>query len=242
MPAAKNAPSLIRPRSLCGWLYFLAWSLSFYPQLILNIRRRTTHGLTPDFIVLNVLGFTCYTVSTIGFLYSPVIRAQYAARHPLSPEPTVRFNDFAFGAHAWVLCVLVYSQFWPRLWGWEHEPSVRRHANKLTLGLIWGSLLGVAIVIVIVVAKSPDGRGNDSLDWAWIDVVRASCLGAFPPTLCPNYPRSRWLAHSFIARIDLQPHVRQATPNHFQIRPANDRQLPPPVHHRLVHRAATARL
>lgn len=45
---------------LCGWLYFIAWSLSFYPQPLLNFRRKTTQGLTPDFPLLNVYGFTCY--------------------------------------------------------------------------------------------------------------------------------------------------------------------------------------
>ncbi|KAK3071566.1 hypothetical protein LTR53_008374, partial [Teratosphaeriaceae sp. CCFEE 6253] len=63
---------------LCGWLYFLAWSLSFYPQPLLNYRRRTTQGLTPDFPLLNVFGFSCYTVSTAAFLYWPVVKQQYA--------------------------------------------------------------------------------------------------------------------------------------------------------------------
>ena len=29
-----------------GWVYFLAWSLSFYPQFLLNFSRRTTQGLS----------------------------------------------------------------------------------------------------------------------------------------------------------------------------------------------------
>src|ERR1700709_1477085 len=94
---------------------FLCWSGSFYPQPLLNYRRRSTHGLAIDFPTMNVLGFTVYTISTASFLWSPTIRSQYAERHPASPTPTVRFNDFAFAAHSAVLCLLIYIQFFPSI-------------------------------------------------------------------------------------------------------------------------------
>jgi cystinosin len=157
--------------SICGWLYFTAWSLSFYPQPWLNFKRRSTKGFLPDFPLLNFFGFTCYTFSTGIFLYSPVVRSQYALRHPLSPVPTVRFNDFAFGVYAWICCVIVYSQFWPRLWGWEEDRGVKRHAGLVTLGISCGSLVGVAITVLVVL--SSEGRGsNNGTGWAWLDVVR----------------------------------------------------------------------
>lgn len=144
--------------------------MSFYPQPWLNYQRRSTKGFLPDFPLLNLFGFTCYTVSTGVFLYSPVVRAQYALRHPLSPVPTVRFNDFAFGVHAWIFCVVVYSQFWPRLWGWEEARDVKRHAGRVTLGILCGSLVGVLVTIFIVLA-SEGGGSNDGTGWAWLDVV-----------------------------------------------------------------------
>jgi hypothetical protein len=39
-----------------GWLYTAAWSLSFYPQPLLNYRRRSTAGTTIDFPFINSLG------------------------------------------------------------------------------------------------------------------------------------------------------------------------------------------
>lgn len=39
-----------------GWIYFLCWSASFYPQAILNWRRRSTSGTTVDFPFINCLG------------------------------------------------------------------------------------------------------------------------------------------------------------------------------------------
>ena len=133
-----------------------------------------------------MFGFACYSLSSILFLYSPVILKQYAIRHPLSPEPTVRFNDVAFGVHALVLCVVTYSQFWPRLWGWKQTTGVQRHANRTTLGLLVGGLLGVALTIVIVLARSGNGDPSDGRQWAWIDVVSSTAIRSGKPraSLC----------------------------------------------------------
>jgi cystinosin len=118
-----------------------------------------------------VLGFVCYTISTCCFSYSPTIRQQYAARHPVSPEPTVQPNDVAFGVHAVVLVALTYSQFFSRLWGFED--SSRQRATRPVLGVVWGSLVGVFGITAVVVFRS-GWRDQDPLDWAWIDVVRPS--------------------------------------------------------------------
>ncbi|KAH8431814.1 putative L-cystine transporter [Aspergillus melleus] len=146
----------------------ICWSASFYPQPISNFRRRATTGLAIDFPTINVLGFVCYTAYTSAFLYSPVIRGQYAARHPLSEEPTVRFNDFAFALHAVVLSSLIYTQFWPQIWGFKVSRFQR--VSKPVAGLFWGSIVAVGIIIVIVLARSPD-QGYEPSTWAWIDVI-----------------------------------------------------------------------
>ncbi|KAF2270902.1 hypothetical protein CC78DRAFT_450240 [Lojkania enalia] len=153
-----------------GWIYFLAWSGSFYPQPILNWRRKATLGLAIDFPTINVLGFVCYTVSTAAFIYSPTIQSQYAYRHPDAPETTVRFNDFLFAAHGAVLCIIIYSQFWPAIWGFK--VGSRQKASLPVLGIIWGSIFGTLIVILLVKIKGKDG-GYDPSGWAWIDVIYA---------------------------------------------------------------------
>ncbi|KAL4907519.1 hypothetical protein BDW74DRAFT_176279 [Aspergillus multicolor] len=155
---------------LLGWIYTFCWSASFYPQPIDNYRRKATTGLAIDFPTINVLGFVCYAVYTGAFLYSPVIRRQYAARHPSAQEPTVRFNDFAFALHAVILSGLVYSQFWPKIWGFQ--VSRFQKVSKPIAGLFCGAFVAVAVVICIVLAKSPDD-GYEPLSWAWIDVIYA---------------------------------------------------------------------
>lgn len=47
-----------RPRPGCSW------SVSFYPQVLLNFRRKTSVGLSFDFLLYNVLAFSCYAAFT----------------------------------------------------------------------------------------------------------------------------------------------------------------------------------
>jgi cystinosin len=174
-----------------GWAYFLSWymlitlvfhvlqkqrltqarSASFYPQPISNFARKSTLGLAIDFPTLNVFGFTLYTINTAAFLYSPTIRQQYAHRHPEAPENTVRFNDFLFAAHGAVMCVIIYSQFFPKIWGFRVGKSQR--ASRPVLGIFWGCVLGIVITILLVKWKGVAG-GYDAESWAWIDVVSGS--------------------------------------------------------------------
>lgn len=125
----------------------------------------------PDFPLLNVFGFSCYTSSTALLLFSRVIRDQYASRHPLSPEPTVRANDLAFGIVGLAMSIVTYSQFWPRVWRWQENPCAQRRATSVTLGLIWGSLLSLIIVTAVVSSRIDS---SDATTWCWIDLV--SCF------------------------------------------------------------------
>lgn len=157
----------------------VSWSISFYPQPLLNWRRRSTSGFTVDFAILNVVGFLCYTISTAAFLFSPTIIHQYAVRHPLAPEPTVRVNDLAFAAHALGCCLLVVSQFWYRLWGFAGESA---RASPPVIGIICGSAIGVGIVGTIVWTQ----QGHDNSAWLSIDIVCDYCRACARPLSSPS--------------------------------------------------------
>ena len=77
---------------LVGWIYFFAWSISFYPQIILNFRRQSVVGLNFDFLTLNILGHSCYSVFNICLYTSHDIQQQYYAKHPHGILP-VLLND-----------------------------------------------------------------------------------------------------------------------------------------------------
>ncbi|KAI6196726.1 hypothetical protein M3Y94_01143100 [Aphelenchoides besseyi] len=57
-----------------GWIYFAAWSISFWPQIILNFQRRSVVGLNFDFIALNILGFTCYSTYNVFLYFLPSVQ------------------------------------------------------------------------------------------------------------------------------------------------------------------------
>jgi len=153
-----------------GWIYTICWSASFYPQPILNYRRGTTKGTTIEFPVVNVLGFLAYFIFNSAFLYSPVIRSQYAARNN-GLTPTVRFNDLAFAAHAVVMSVIVLTQFWKRIWGLKKGPGKERQISSPILAVIAGSFIAPLLVLMLVKSSdTPDPR----VGWAYIDVVYIS--------------------------------------------------------------------
>ncbi|KAJ5911883.1 uncharacterized protein N7473_001186 [Penicillium subrubescens] len=151
-----------------GWTYMASWSLSFFPLPISMWRRKSTSGVSIDFNFINLLGFTCYAIYTATFLYSPVIRSQYAARHPAAAEPTVRVNDLAFAALGVIMCLVAYSMFWPRLSG-LHTPRHQRVSWTMR-GLFSGCVLAPLVVICVVFAQTPDSK-NNPFSWAWIDVI-----------------------------------------------------------------------
>ena len=53
-----------------GWSSTIFWSFSFYPQLILNKRQRKSSGISIDFLLLNWIGFTNYSIFNSVFYLS----------------------------------------------------------------------------------------------------------------------------------------------------------------------------
>jgi cystinosin len=93
-----------------GYVYFLCWSVSFYPQVISNFKRKSTQGLSADFCGLNVLGFACYGTYNLCFFFSPTIQRLYRERYGQDAEITVQSNDVAFAIHAFLLSSVTFVQ------------------------------------------------------------------------------------------------------------------------------------
>ncbi|KAG0231486.1 hypothetical protein BGW42_000192 [Actinomortierella wolfii] len=109
-PGNATTPSAWETLSyLIGWTYFLAWSASFYPQLILNWRRKSVQGLSFDFLYLNVLGFICYAIFNIAFFCCSEIQDEYRHRND-GQDNLVRANDVFFAVHALTLSTLTLLQ------------------------------------------------------------------------------------------------------------------------------------
>ncbi|KAM9848496.1 cystinosin isoform 1-T3 [Aulostomus maculatus] len=92
-----------------GWIYFLAWSVSFYPQAFENWRRKSVVGLNFDFLALNITGFLAYSVFNIGLLWLTDIKEEFLKRNPNGINP-VHVNDAFFSLHAFLLCLVYVIQ------------------------------------------------------------------------------------------------------------------------------------
>ncbi|KAK4142166.1 uncharacterized protein C8A04DRAFT_13471 [Dichotomopilus funicola] len=171
-----------------GVIYTAAWSISFYPQPLLNFRRKSASGTTVDFPLVNCLGFAAYFASNCAFFYSPLIRAQYAARYK-GLTPTVQFNDIAFATHGLVLSAITASQyFYARAWGFG--PNVGNRPSRFILGIFFGCLLGV-VAVLFVVLGSPERDSTDEAvsSWVWLDAIYAVSYVKLVVTLIKYTPQ-----------------------------------------------------
>ena len=100
-----------RVSSVLGWAYFSAWSLSFYPQLVLNWQRRSVVGLSFDYAGLNMVGFTCYALFNCFLLWDPATRAEYAKANG-GRASAVKVNDAVFALHAAALTAVQLGQIY----------------------------------------------------------------------------------------------------------------------------------
>lgn len=72
----------------------------------------STHGLSPDFVWVNPLGFLALTLWNWGAYYSPAVRKQYQDRHN-GHLPQVSASDLAFSLHALIISTITLAQvFW----------------------------------------------------------------------------------------------------------------------------------
>jgi len=85
--------------TIIGWIYFVAWSVSFWPQIVENFRRKSVIGLNFDFLSLNLVGFTLYGCFNIFLFWVGSIQDEYYENHPYGVLP-VTPPDVFFPIHA----------------------------------------------------------------------------------------------------------------------------------------------
>lgn len=107
---------------LCGWAYAIFWGISFYPTLYLNYSLRTADSISLDYIVLNILGYFCYSISIYLQLYNPTVREQYQEYFDGS-LPVLSSADMFYSFHGLSLLFILCSQVFlgNQLWGFNNE-------------------------------------------------------------------------------------------------------------------------
>jgi len=110
LPKNEDLPTARFLSASFGYTYFFAWSVSFYPQCLMNYRRKTTQGLSADYVGLDLLGYASYSIYTLGLFYSPAIQKLYHERYGENAESTVQPNDILFAVHAIFITSLTLGQ------------------------------------------------------------------------------------------------------------------------------------
>lgn len=135
-----------------GWFAFAVWSLSFWPQCILNYRRKSVVGLNFDFLVFNLTKHTSYLIFNVGLFFSSTVQAQYHAKYGKHELIPVSASDVAFSVHAVALTLATIAQTF----------FYERGTQKVSLPCwaISAAVWGAAIVALLV--AWPTGS------WLWL--------------------------------------------------------------------------
>ncbi|XP_053698760.1 cystinosin homolog [Sabethes cyaneus] len=95
---ALNQP-MIYISLLIGWSYTACWSTGYYPQILLNYRKRSVVGLSFDFLHINIVGHISYAIFNSFLYWNSYIEQEYFNRHPYGLNPVIG-NDVGFAIHA----------------------------------------------------------------------------------------------------------------------------------------------
>ncbi|CAM9311806.1 unnamed protein product, partial [Hapterophycus canaliculatus] len=153
---------------MIGWTYFCSWSVSFYPQVLLNFRRKTSVGLSFDFLLYNVLAFSCYSAFTCSLYWSKSAQRAYDRRHPGQPNK-VQLNDAFFALHATFVSFVTLAQVVYYDWrGRKQRPSF---AAVVVCSVILACSLAYAVAVWRESTSLGDGgRGGGGL-LNWLDFL-----------------------------------------------------------------------
>ncbi|KAI4387721.1 hypothetical protein MLD38_000131 [Melastoma candidum] len=110
MAASWNSMPLEVLYQVLGWTAFVSWSISFYPQVILNFRRKSVVGLNFDFVVLNLTKHSSYLIYNCVLYFSSAVQEQYYEKYGRGQMIPVAANDVAFSIHAVLLTAITLLQ------------------------------------------------------------------------------------------------------------------------------------
>ncbi|XP_061166220.1 cystinosin-like [Saccostrea echinata] len=146
-----HSSALVVINSVIGWIYFVAWSVSFYPQVYENWRRKSVVGLNFDFLLYNITGFLAYGFFNVGMYWVNDVKEEYMNKHPRGINP-VQLNDVIFTLHAvFVTAVTIFQCF-------VYDRGGQK-ISKICITLVSLAWLFIVVALFIVIF------GDDIITW-----------------------------------------------------------------------------
>ena len=112
-----------------GYIFFLSWTISNWPQLLLNMRIKSTEGLSPDYVVSNLVGFVSYAVFNSVFYWSTTVSNAYKNDHN-DDEVVIENEDVFLALQTTVLVLIIAFQII-----WYNSSSVYVSPSRYCCGL-----------------------------------------------------------------------------------------------------------
>lgn len=163
-----------------GWVYTIAWDISFFPQIVHNWRRRSVIGLSFDYLTFNFIGFFSYFLFNMGLFWIDEIQAEYFDRNPTGVLH-VRLNDVIFPLYALVCTAAQIAQCFV----YEREPQQR---VSTTCRIISAALIVSALVGCVLVPSVKSLLWLDLFYWlSYIKLIITAIK--YTPQLWENYQR-----------------------------------------------------
>ena len=161
-----------------GWLYFLSWTLIFYPQIYGNWKSKSVVGFNFDFLAIVTVDLILYTTYNIGLFASPSIQREYKEKLNTEVIP-VKINDVVFGIHAVCACLVMIAQCTCYKSGGQYVSKT----CKIILGCIF-----VFIVAIMVTTLT-----TNALEWidflTYISFVKIFTVTKYIPQIYMNFRR-----------------------------------------------------
>lgn len=135
-----------------GWIAFVVWSSSFYPQFILNYSRKSVVGLNFNYLILNNTKHTLYLIYNASLYFSPNVRFQYHQKYGFDQMIPVAANDVAFSTHAVSLTLALLFQV-------AIYERGNQSISKITMGII--TVVWITVGVCFFIAFP-------SKSWLWL--------------------------------------------------------------------------
>ncbi|PIN17819.1 putative membrane protein [Handroanthus impetiginosus] len=149
--------------NVLGWVAFVSWSISFYPQVILNFRRKSVVGLNFDFVVLNLTKHTSYLIYNASLFFSSAVQKQYHEKFGPNEMIPVAANDVAFSSHAVLLTAITLFQI-------AIYDRGNQKVSKISIGILLAVWLSAAVCVFVGIHRH---------SWFWL----ISCFSTIQITM-----------------------------------------------------------
>ncbi|GER33303.1 PQ-loop repeat family protein [Striga asiatica] len=127
-----------------GWVAFVSWSICFYPQILLNYRRKSVAGLNLDYALLNMVKQLAYLIYNVSILFSPTVKKQYHRKFGDDKMLPVAQSDLAFSIH--VVLVSAFSMYQIAIYDRGTQKFSRLYVSIVAIFLLAAAVcVGIAI-------------------------------------------------------------------------------------------------